>query len=140
MLYNASVVKAFYIGQHIDFPNFLYQGNTVKAIIGNGMGNLDHASSVVLANANVDFEVKAGEVHALLGENGAGKSTLMNVVYGLYTQDEGEFFIDDKLVEINGFSNFYPILVLYLKYTSQQVLVHSCSCTHSTIGKQEGPG
>ena len=56
----------------------------------------------VLANDNVSFDLRKGEIHALLGENGAGKSTLMNVVYGLYAQDEGEFFIDNKLVEING--------------------------------------
>ena len=56
----------------------------------------------VLANDNVSFNLRKGEIHALLGENGAGKSTLMNVVYGLYAQDEGEFFIDNKLVEING--------------------------------------
>ena len=56
----------------------------------------------VLANDDVSFSLRKGEIHALLGENGAGKSTLMNVVYGLYAQDEGEFLIDNKIVEING--------------------------------------
>lgn len=50
----------------------------------------------VLANDHVDFEVKAGEIHCLLGENGAGKTTLMNILYGFHTPDEGEIKIRDK--------------------------------------------
>jgi general nucleoside transport system ATP-binding protein len=53
----------------------------------------------VLANDHVDLDVRRGEVHALLGENGAGKTTLMNIVYGLYSADEGEILLNGKRVQ-----------------------------------------
>jgi simple sugar transport system ATP-binding protein len=56
----------------------------------------------VLANDHVDFSVRAGEIHALVGENGAGKSTLMNTLYGLIHPDSGEIYINGKLVHIAG--------------------------------------
>jgi ABC-type uncharacterized transport system ATPase subunit len=56
----------------------------------------------VLANDHVDLEVRAAEVHALLGENGAGKSTLMQILYGFYRADAGEIRIDGMPARLNS--------------------------------------
>jgi simple sugar transport system ATP-binding protein len=56
----------------------------------------------VLANDHIDFDVKAGEIHAVLGENGAGKTTLMSILYGELRPDEGEIYVRGKKVEFRS--------------------------------------
>lgn len=56
----------------------------------------------VLANDQVDFDLRAGEIHALLGENGAGKTTLMNILYGLYKPDSGQVSVNGQPIVIHS--------------------------------------
>lgn len=56
----------------------------------------------VIANQAIDFSVKAGEIHALLGENGAGKTTLMNILCGLYEPDHGEIRVQGQSVRFRS--------------------------------------
>ena len=56
----------------------------------------------VLANDNVNFDLRRGEIHALLGENGAGKSTLMNILYGLYHPEGGEVTVEGNKMVLNS--------------------------------------
>jgi simple sugar transport system ATP-binding protein len=66
------------------------------------MRNIRRQFPGVLANNDVVFSVRAGEIHALVGENGAGKSTLMNILYGLIHPDSGEILINGKQAHITG--------------------------------------
>jgi ABC-type uncharacterized transport system ATPase subunit len=56
----------------------------------------------IVANDDITFKLKKGEIHALLGENGAGKSTLMSVLFGLYNLDGGQIVVRGKEVKISN--------------------------------------
>jgi ABC-type uncharacterized transport system ATPase subunit len=58
--------------------------------------------SSLVANNKINFELKKGEVHGLLGENGAGKTVLMSILYGLYKADQGQIFVNNKKVQIGN--------------------------------------
>lgn len=66
------------------------------------MQGIDKRFPGVHALKKCDFELKEGEVHALVGENGAGKSTLMKVLTGVYQKDEGDIFYKNDLVQIHN--------------------------------------
>ena len=56
----------------------------------------------LVANDHVDFNLRSGEIHCLLGENGAGKTTLMNILYGLYQMDEGDLYVRGREVRFHS--------------------------------------
>ena len=66
------------------------------------MNNISKSFPSVRALDGVTLKVRAGTVHALMGENGAGKSTLMKCLFGIYTPDEGEIFLDGKSVSFKS--------------------------------------
>ena len=66
------------------------------------MRGISKAYGSTIANEDVAFDLKPGEVHALLGENGAGKTTLMSILFGMVRADAGEIKVDDEVVDISG--------------------------------------
>src|SRR5258707_6443145 len=93
----------------------------------------------VLANDHVNFTVRAGEIHALLGENGAGKSTLMQILYGFHAMDSGEILIDGEGVQLNSPKD---AIALGIGMVHQEfMLVQPFSVIENTVlGLREGPG
>lgn len=64
------------------------------------MRNITKGFPGIIANDSVNFTLRRGEIHALLGENGAGKSTLMSILFGFLKPDSGEIYVQGKKVEI----------------------------------------
>ena len=61
----------------------------------------------VIANKDISFSIEKGLIYSLLGENGSGKTSLMNVLVGIYKQDTGKIYINEKEVDINSPSDAY---------------------------------
>lgn len=72
----------------------------------------------VKALDNVSFSINKGEVHALMGENGAGKSTLLNILHGVYTNYDGDVFIENKKVQ---FSNAHEAIINGIYKVHQEI-------------------
>lgn len=74
-------------------------------MIGDAILELKNVTKIfpgVRALDNVDFRIKEGEIHALMGENGAGKSTLINIITGVYKQNEGQMLVNGKEVSFSS--------------------------------------
>ena len=71
--------------------------------------NVTKTFGKVVANKNVNLDVKKGEILSLLGENGSGKTTLMNMISGIYFPDSGEIMIDGRKVEIRSPKDAYDL-------------------------------
>lgn len=69
------------------------------------MKDIEKSFNGVKVLKKVDFDVKKGEVHALMGENGAGKSTLIKILTGIYPKDKGDIYIEGQKREINSRSD-----------------------------------
>ena len=93
----------------------------------------------VRALDKVNFTLRKGEIHALMGENGAGKSTLIKVLTGVYPKDEGEIRVEDRPISIhspqdaqkNGISTVYQEITLCPNLTVAENMF---------IGRTEGVG
>jgi ABC-type uncharacterized transport system ATPase subunit len=74
--------------------------DNVKTVV--EMRNITKRFPGIVVNDRINLKLRQGEIHALLGENGAGKSTLMNILFGLYQPDEGEIFVNEQKVIMDG--------------------------------------
>ena len=90
------------------------------------MENISKSFPGVKALDNVSFSVNKGEVHGLVGENGAGKSTLMRIMSGVFREDKGEIYIENKKVKIDSAKKAHElgVSIIYQEFTL---------CPHLTV-------
>jgi simple sugar transport system ATP-binding protein len=109
------------------------------------MTNITKHFGPVIANSDIDFSVRKGEIHCLVGENGAGKTTLMNILYGLVQPDEGQIKVMGKLVDIRnpldarnlGIGMVHQHFMLVGSYTAAENVVLGNEPTKRTIFDQK---
>lgn len=87
--------------------------------------NISKYFSKVIANKDVSFSIKKGEVVALLGENGAGKSTIMKILYGLYRADEGKIYKNGEEVKIHTPKDAMALGISMIQQHFSLVAAHS---------------
>lgn len=105
------------------------------------MKNITKRFPGMIANKNINFDLEKKEIHVLLGENGAGKTTLMNILYGIYTQDEGDIFINGSKIKIknpkdaisNGIGMVHQHFMLVHNFTVMENIVLGCEPVKSGI-------
>src|SRR5438874_5439671 len=101
------------------------------------MRGIANAYPGVVALDNVDFEVRAGEVHALVGENGAGKSTLMKILAGAETRDRGEILLDGHPAAIDS-PHAAMDLGINIIYQEFNLVPHLSAAENIFLGREPG--
>ena len=96
---------------------------------------LHKAFSGVPVLEGVDFELRAGEVHALMGENGAGKSTLMKILAGVYEKDKGEVLVDGHAAAL-GSPRAAQALGIAIIHQELQLMPHLTAAQNLFIGRE----
>ncbi|TMH11921.1 MAG: sugar ABC transporter ATP-binding protein [Betaproteobacteria bacterium] len=99
------------------------------------MRNVSKAFAGVRALDGCDFELRSGEVHALMGENGAGKSTLMKVLAGVYAKDAGEIVFDGRAVEIDS-PRAAQLLGIGIVHQELNLMSHLSAAQNIFIGRE----
>jgi ribose transport system ATP-binding protein len=99
------------------------------------MRRITKAFPGVVALDRVDFDLKQGEVHVLLGENGAGKSTLMKILSGAYAKDSGEIQVGGKRVEIKGPGHAQDIGISTI-YQEFNLIPHLTAAENIFLGRE----
>ena len=103
------------------------------------MKNIEKRFAGVHALKSVQFELRAGEVHALMGENGAGKSTLIKVLCGIHKRDEGEIIYFGEPVHFNGIADSQKVGISVI-HQELNMMNHLTVAQNIFIGREPRKG